>query len=127
MAGTVEVTDESWLFRTTSVSSGTRVAEFREAVRQRDRRCVITGEMVLRAEHGIWRGFEAAHIFPLRYEGYWTQQNYGRWISIHPSSGGSINSIQNGMLLREDIHTLFDSCDVSINPEVCILHGHQFN
>lgn len=42
-------------FRTISVASVTWVAEFRDAVRQRDRRC------------GNWRGFEAAHIFPPEY------------------------------------------------------------
>ena len=96
------------------------MAEFWEAVRQRDRRCVITGEEP-EAEYGIWRGFEAAHIFPLACEGHWIQHDYGHWISIHPNTGGSINSVQNGLLLRADIHNLFDGYDVSINPDVYIL------
>jgi len=105
--------------RTISVASGTRVAEFRKAVRERDRRCVITGELAPRADYDVWRGFEAAHIFPPAYEGHWTQQNYGRWITIQPDTGGSINSVQNGLLLRSDIHDLFDGYDISINPGVC--------
>jgi hypothetical protein len=100
-----------------SVSSGTRVAGFRDAVRDRDRRCVITGRPALSAQYGIWRGFEAAHIFPLAYEGHWMERNYGGWITIEPSTGGSINSVQNGMLLASDIHQLFDGYDVSINPD----------
>ena len=108
MAGTVTVNNEPWLVRTTSVASGTRVAGFRDAVRQRDRRCVITGERVVSAR-GSWAGFEAAYIFPLAYEGHWIQHDYGRWISIHPTTGGSINSVQNGLLLDNTIHTLFDS------------------
>ncbi|KAF8423471.1 HNH endonuclease-domain-containing protein [Terfezia claveryi] len=114
--GTVTVINEPWLVRTISVGSGTRVAEFREAVRQRDRRCVITGERIVSAR-GSWTGFEAAHIFPLAHEGNWKEHNFGHWISIHPSTGGSINSVQNGLLLRADVHNLFDSYDVSINPD----------
>ena len=100
------------------MASGTRVAAFRKAVRERDRRCIITGKLARRAEYGIWRGFEAAHIFPLAYEGHWNQHNYGRWITIQPDTGGSINSVQNGLLLRSDIHDLFDGYDISINPDV---------
>jgi len=114
----VTVSNELWLVRTISVSSGTRVAEFREAVRQRDWKCVITRRPAVNAEFGNWRGFEAAHIFPLAYEGYWVEKEYGRWITIPPGTGGSINSVQNGLLLTADIHILFDSYDISINPDV---------
>ena len=112
--------------RTISVASGTRVAEFRKAVRQRDQRCVITGRPALDAEYDIWRGFEAAHIFPLAYEGHWNQHNYGRWITIEPDTGGSINSVQNGLLLDTAIHDLFDGYDISVNPDVCILYDMKF-
>jgi len=103
--------------RTISVASGTGVAEFRKAVRQRDQRCVITEQSALNAR-GAWTGFEAAHIFPLAYEDHWIQHSYHRWITIRTDTGGSINSVQNGLLLRSDIHDLFDSYDVSINPDV---------
>jgi hypothetical protein len=68
----------------------------------------------------IWRDFEVAHFFPLAYEGHWMEHNYDRWITIPPAteSAGSINCVQNGMLLREDIHTLFDGYDVFINLDV---------
>ncbi|KAF8469072.1 HNH endonuclease-domain-containing protein [Kalaharituber pfeilii] len=107
---------EPWLVRTVSVCSGTRVAEFRDAVRERDQRCVITGQRYVSAR-GSWAGFQAAHIFPPAYEGHWIEKDYGRWITIPPGTGGSINSVQNGLLLRADIHILFDSYDVSINPD----------
>jgi hypothetical protein len=93
---------------------------FRDAVRERDRRCIITGEAALRADYGIWRGFEAAHIFPLAYEQHWKDYNYSRWITIPDADGGNTNSIQNGMLLRGDVHALFDGYDISINPDVCL-------
>lgn len=37
-----------------------------------------------------------------------------------PDTGGTINSVQNGLLLRSDIHQLFDFYDFSINPDVCV-------
>ena len=66
----------------------------------------------------IWQGFEAAHIFPLAYEQHWKEHNFARWITIPASNGDNINSKQNGLLLRSDIHQLFDSYLVSINPDV---------
>ena len=64
--------------------------------------------------------FEAAHVFPLAYEGHWIDNNYSYWITIPPEKGGTINSVQNGLLLRTDIYQLFDSYDFSINPNVCM-------
>lgn len=61
-----------------------------------NRRCVITG---FDAEKAL----EAAHI--------------------HPYKGDNTNEIWNGLLLRADIHTLFDFHLIAINPEtnqVCI-------
>jgi hypothetical protein len=107
------------LVRTLSVTGGTRIPQFRDAVRERDRRCVLTGQRALGADRGTWRSFEAAHVFPLAYEGHWINNNYSRWITIDLAAGGPINSIQNGMLLRSHMHNLFDNYIVSINPDVC--------
>jgi hypothetical protein len=79
---------------------------------------VITGKAALDAEYGFWTGFEAAHIFPLAYEQHWIDNAYSRWVTVPATSGGPINSVQNGMLLKSDIHALFDSYQVSINPDV---------
>lgn len=67
-----------------------------------------------------WRCYEAAHIFPIGYEQYWNEKYFGRWVSILPARGGSINSVQNGLLLRCDIHVLFDTYGFSINPDIGI-------
>lgn len=116
------LSDELLLSRALSLQTGPRVEAFRDAVRLRDQRCVITEEEYLDDDN--WRGFEAAHIFPLAYEQHWVDQDYGLWISTPPDreqiKGGPINSVQNGLLLRSDIHTLFDFYDFSINPDVCI-------
>ena len=67
-----------------------------------------------------YRGFEAAHIFPLAYEGYWKDYNYDSWITIPPEKGGTINSVQNGILLGASMRQRFDNYDFSINPDVCV-------
>ncbi|MCJ1422113.1 hypothetical protein MMC32_008484 [Xylographa parallela] len=115
--GSFLVTDEVPLTRTISLHTGTRHETFRHAVRARDRRCVVTGKRALLAYKNGWTGFEAAHIFPLVYQGYWNDPNFSRWITTIPTAGGPINSVQNGLLFRSDIHQLFDSYFFSINPD----------
>jgi hypothetical protein len=114
----IQINNETPLLRTISLQTGTRVQAFTDAVRSRDRRCVVTGDEYLGDDD--WAGLEAAHIFPLAYEGMWKDYNYSRWISIIPEQGGTINSVQNGLLLRSDIHQRFDHYNFSINPDVCI-------
>ncbi|CAK7212761.1 hypothetical protein SEUCBS140593_001612 [Sporothrix eucalyptigena] len=63
-----------------------------------------------------WTRFQAAHIFPLAYEQQWIDGNYSQYISLVPTTGGSINSVQNGLLLRSDLHDGFDQYLFSINP-----------
>ena len=119
--GPFSLNNEPWLVRTISLASGTRVMPFRDAIRSRDRRCVISGKRAVGAYRDVWTGFEAAHIFPVAYEGHWNDNGYSRWITIQPKSGGAINSVQNGILLNSAIHQLFDHYHLSINPDVCIL------
>src|SRR5271155_5617548 len=101
---------------------GNRTQSFCDAVRSRDLQCVITGQRPPSVAGGNWSGLQAAHIFPLAYEGHWVQSNYSSLITIPPASAtaGSINSVQNGLLLRNDIHHLFNSYHFSINPDVCL-------
>jgi hypothetical protein len=106
--------------RALSPDTGTRIAGFRDAVRERDGRCVITGTVAMSAEFGIWTAFEAAHIFPLAHQQHWEEYNYDRWITIPVATGPPINSVQNGMLFRSHIHQLFDAYHFSIDPDVCV-------
>jgi len=113
-----QLNNEPPITRVISQATGPRVAVFQEAIRSRDRQCIISGRPIP-TFNGVdnWGGFEAAHIFPLAKEGHWIEQNYGRWITIQSAQGGSINSVQNGLLLRSDMHHLFDLYDISINPD----------
>jgi hypothetical protein len=108
------------LLRLISVQTGTRVQSFRDAVRSRDRRCVVSGKKALGADFGVWTGLQAAHIFPLAYEGRWKEYGFSRWISLQSPTGDNINSVQNGLLLTNTIHSLFDNYSFSINPDVRI-------
>ncbi|OAL37677.1 hypothetical protein AYO20_03184 [Fonsecaea nubica] len=113
-----QLNNEPWLVRTISLATGSRVATFTEAIRSRDRQCIISGDPVPTFNGmSFWEKFEAAHIFPLAYEGHWGKHDYSRWITIQPEKGGSINSVQNGLLLRRDIHSLFDAYLIAINPD----------
>ncbi|KAK3352641.1 hypothetical protein B0T25DRAFT_590485 [Lasiosphaeria hispida] len=88
--GTVEVV----FVRAMSFQTGTRADSFKDQVRERDGRCVVTKEENLGRVFGLWTGFKAAHVFPLAYKHQW-----------------------NGLLLRNDIHELFDYYHFSINPD----------
>jgi hypothetical protein len=116
--GSVEVNNEVVVPRTISLSTGTRVQEFKDLVRKRDRGCVVTKKANVLAEYDLWTGFEAAHIFPLGYERYWRDHNFGRWITLPTTKGETINSVQNGLLLDAGVHSSFDQFHFSINPDV---------
>lgn len=62
----------------------------RELIRAYNARCAVTGSSTLQV-------LEAAHIFPYR--------------------GAYTNVVQNGLLLRSDVHTLFDLRLLTIAPE----------
>ena len=116
------LSNEVPLIRTISLATGSRVKAFSDAIRSRDDRCVVSGRPVIRVNGTpFYGGFEAAHVFPLAYEGQWRDQNLSRWIAQEPDKGGSINSVQNGLLLSSEVHQLFDDYSLSINPDVCIL------
>jgi HNH endonuclease len=116
------VSNEAWFARLNSHAISGQEDVFCNRIRTRDRKCVISGEVNDAAPWGNWAGFEAAHIFSLEHESLWIQYNYGRGITNIDSVVGSskINSIQNGLLLRGDLHTRFDQYLFSINPDVSI-------
>ena len=117
--GPIQVTDEMWIHRIQSFNVSGRDDAFREGIRTRDGKCVISGMVNRRAPYN-WARFEAAHIFPLEAENLWIQWDYGRWITDMDDAHGisKINSCQNGFLLRADLHNEFDQYLWSVNPDV---------
>ena len=115
-AGSLKVNNEPWLVRTIR---GLRCSpkEFCKAVRERDYGYVITGQPALNVEYGYWDGYTATPIFPLTHEQHWVTHGYDKWITV-PGARGSISSVQNRMLLRDNIATHFEGYMLSINSNV---------
>jgi hypothetical protein len=113
------VSDEAWIFRSISHSVSGPEDTFRDKVRARDGRCVISGVVNATAEWGSWAGYEAAHVFPLQHENLWIELDHGcRITNMDSAAKDSINSVQNGILMFRHLHTLFDQYLFSIDPDV---------
>ncbi|KAH0548613.1 hypothetical protein GP486_007843 [Trichoglossum hirsutum] len=114
----IHVSNEPWLHRVISHSVSGREDGFRDGIRARDRKCVISGVVNTRSA-GNWTSFEAAHIFPLELENLWIEFNYGRWVDDIDDDAGisKINSCQNGFLLQSTVHKAFDQYLLSVNPD----------
>ncbi|KAG0126306.1 hypothetical protein HOY82DRAFT_472900, partial [Tuber indicum] len=65
-AGSITETDEAVL-RRTGLGTRYRSISFPNAVRERDKRCIITGRQARLANFGNWNTFHACHIFPLAF------------------------------------------------------------
>ncbi|KAF4625541.1 hypothetical protein G7Y89_g12625 [Cudoniella acicularis] len=115
----IQLSNEAWFTRLISHAASGQEDAFRDGIRARDGKCVISGEVNEGVEWGVWAGFQAAHAFPLEHESLWIQYNYGRWITNMGDVVGSskINSIQNGLLMSENLHTRFDQYLFSVNPD----------
>ncbi|KFY86712.1 hypothetical protein V498_07405 [Pseudogymnoascus sp. VKM F-4517 (FW-2822)] len=102
--------------RSLSGSSATPSSDkFRDRVRNRDGRCVITG----READPDFTALEAAHIFPIAHlelwvSGKWNQQLIDDDVGI---SDSRINSVQNGLLLDTTTHHFFDKYAIAIDPD----------
>ena len=122
MIAPISLTNELWVHRIMSHSISGRETSFKIGVRIRDGKCVISGMENEAAEDNDWSYFEAAHVFPLEKEDYWNEKGYANFITDMDNTVGDskINSVQNGLLLRRDIHTAFDNYLVGINPDVSI-------
>jgi hypothetical protein len=94
---------------------------FRNAIRERDRTCAISGR-TFRSRHRTFNALQAAHIYPVSRLSEWNAQNYRRWISDtssqHHIGQSGLYSLQNGLLLKADIHQLWDSWVIGVDPDV---------
>ena len=116
--------NEPWLVRTGNGRPKISTRAFRNAVRKRDRGCVITETRAIYEEQEYWVGFSATHIFPLEHAKHWADPSddcsittpVSRRSASRRSTG--IYSVQNGLLLRKDIRKRFERYLVSINPYV---------
>ncbi|KAM5440988.1 hypothetical protein MferCBS31731_004127 [Microsporum ferrugineum] len=117
--GPIRMTNEPWFARLASHSVSGREDQFRNGIRARDGKCVISGQVNRGAQWNNWAGFEAAHVFPLEKGSLWVELGYGRWITNMDDAAVAhrINSIQNGFLMAGHLHTRFNQYFFSINPD----------
>ncbi|RPB27123.1 hypothetical protein L211DRAFT_856010 [Terfezia boudieri ATCC MYA-4762] len=95
----IQVNNESWVNRLLSHNVSGRDGAFTTGVRSRDGRCVISGL--------------SSTYFPLNAESVWNEPG----ITDMDDTNGVFNSLQNGLLLRRDIHIMFDQYLKSVNPD----------
>ncbi|KAF8454787.1 HNH endonuclease-domain-containing protein [Terfezia claveryi] len=115
----IHVNNEPCVQRLISHNVSGRGGAFTTEIRARDGRCVISGLVNKGAYRGDWSRCEAAHIFPLNAESVWDERGYWRCIMDMDGTNGvsKPNSLQNGFLLRRDIHTMFEQYLISVNPD----------
>ncbi|PUU82630.1 HNH endonuclease-domain-containing protein [Tuber borchii] len=114
----IKLTEEPWIYRINSSNISGHPDPFRDGIRARDGRCVISGVINPRARI-TWATFDAAHIFPLGAASLWTESDHGRLVTGIDDTIDitKINSCQNGLMLRKHIHGLFDQYLISVNPD----------
>ncbi|KAF4761454.1 hypothetical protein HAV15_007750 [Penicillium sp. str.  len=113
--GEVKLARDTCVRRIYSRSRSPREDSFRDCVRARDGKCVLTGVGNQFASLDDWAGFEAAHIFPLGQQELWNLGGFSHFIT-RPGRN-PVNSVQNGLLLAAQMHQLFDGFVVSVNPD----------
>jgi len=121
LLASIQVSNEPWIPRLVFHEISGRESSFRDGIRDRDRKCVISGTSIpeIHIQANNWTTFEAAHIFPPEHERLWIEHNHGQWITDmdDATESSKINSIQNGFLLREGVQQMFDGYLISANPD----------
>ncbi|KAH9164219.1 hypothetical protein EDB89DRAFT_2078143 [Lactarius sanguifluus] len=92
---------------------------YQERIRARDPCCLISSLPVV---GGDFSRFKATHIFPRAHDIDWVNKGYPSRImdpATLPELGGptKIDSIQNVILLRSDLHDAWDNYKFSVNPD----------
>ncbi|KAG0633403.1 hypothetical protein HOY80DRAFT_991779 [Tuber brumale] len=117
----IQVSDEPWVHRLISHKIASGENSFRDDIRNRDRKCVISGisNPEISIQSNNWTTFEAVHIFPPERSSLWIQYDYGRWIAGKDGATESskINSPGNGLLLELNVQQMFDQYLISVNPD----------
>jgi hypothetical protein len=125
--------------RRTQLNGFLQTSAYRDRTRARDPCCLISSLPVVR---GDFSRFKAAHIFPRAHDVdvrpscpfhshmltmniQWVNKRYPSRITdpaTLPELGGptKIDSIQNVLLLRSDLHDAWDNYKFAVNPDVCM-------
>ncbi|KAG0136489.1 hypothetical protein HOY82DRAFT_576493 [Tuber indicum] len=105
----IQVSQEPWIHHSISPDACRGESRFCHEIRNRDRKCVISGITT----------FEPAYIFPPEQESLWISDSYGQLITDmnHATESSRINPSQNGFLLSSTVHQLFRQYLLSVNPD----------
>ncbi|KAA8898305.1 hypothetical protein FN846DRAFT_910135 [Sphaerosporella brunnea] len=112
------------------VTVTSRNKKFREAVEKRDLCCIVTKlnnhPPYVARHHGMLCGpaIQAAHIVPIGRPDIWCAGDFDtairqqRSLLQSPDAHGAIdlNATENGIMLREDLHTMFDRFFWGVHP-----------
>ncbi|OBT77316.1 hypothetical protein VF21_03464 [Pseudogymnoascus sp. 05NY08] len=117
----VEITPDFAQRRVTTKGESTKLSSrtksFHDRIIARDDQCVISG---IPQDESL-QIFNAAHIFPFAREKTWIKKGMARFITdaAPPAQQGEtkIHSVQNGLLLKSDIHKLFDIYALTVNVD----------
>lgn len=109
--------NEPWVHRINSFNVSGREEGFREGIRARDGRCVVSGVVNRRAYRGNWAMFEPAHIFPLEKENLWVEWGFGRRIT---DMDEGLPTWTTQMESRRSIRFKMGLCFVGISMEISI-------
>lgn len=99
------------------MNSGSRATDFRNAIRRRDQKCVFLSEEQVNIARGYLISFKAAQIFLLAYQEHWCHKNDCYGLLYLSDTGGPVlvNLVQSVLLLRTDLHALFNRYHLSMN------------
>lgn len=97
-------------------SSVARDHAFVDQVRHRDQRCVISGTLVppVMVEAEYWVAFDVTDIVPLALDHIFPTLGISQLVSNDQQP--ATNTPQNGLLFSANIHQLWDSYDLAVNP-----------
>ncbi|KAG0634179.1 hypothetical protein HOY80DRAFT_987738 [Tuber brumale] len=117
----IQVSDEPWVHRLISHEITSSEDSFRNDIRNRDRKCVISGISIpeIFTQSNNWTAFEATHIFPPERSSLWIQYDYGRWIAGKDGTteSSNINSPRNRLLLGLNVQQMFHQYLISVNAD----------
>ncbi|KAK2459286.1 hypothetical protein APHAL10511_008707 [Amanita phalloides] len=94
-----------------------RQNHYRNRVRQRDGKCLVTGRTFAN-----WAPLKAAHIFPRAHVDEWLKKGFRSLITDsapETTIGGysEIDSVQNVIMLQSDLHEMWDDYEFGVNPD----------
>ncbi|KAI0272164.1 hypothetical protein BGY98DRAFT_165290 [Russula aff. rugulosa BPL654] len=105
-------------------STPAREPHYRTRGRIRDGKCLITG---LKTQ--TYSRLKVVHIFPRAHNVEWIRKGYPSKITDtadETSMGGTIkiDSVQNVITMRSDLHDAWDNYEFGVDPNVCSMLGY---